>query len=98
MPCMIALLAFFFPRVVIAILALLTNYMHVYQSFLWPLLGFFFMPYTTLAYAWAMNAQGSVSGFYLVIVIIAVLVDLGVTGGGARVQRTRVVRVERVER
>ena len=96
MPCLLALAAFFFPRVVIALLALFTHYLGAaYHSLLWPLLGFIFLPYTTLAYAWAMNSNGSVSGIYLVVVVIAVLVDLGVTGGGARVQRTRVVRVER---
>jgi len=96
MPCLIVLIAFFFPRVVIAVLALLTNYMATaYQTLIWPLLGFFFLPYTTLAYAWAKNSHGSVDGIYLIVVIIAVLVDLGVLGGGARARRGRVVVVER---
>ncbi len=51
MPCVLVLIAFFFPRVVIVLLALLTNYMgSAYHSLLWPVLGFFFMPCTTLAY------------------------------------------------
>ena len=61
-----------------------------YQTFLWPLLGFIFMPYTTLAYALAKNEHGSVSGIYLVIVIIAVLVDLGAMGGAEKTRRTRI--------
>jgi hypothetical protein len=69
-----------------------------YQTFIWPLLGFLVMPYTTLAYAWAINSNGSVNGIYLVVVVIAVLVDLGSTGGSTRVRRTRVVRVEQVPR
>jgi hypothetical protein len=94
MPCLVALIALFLPRVVIACLALFTNYMSTaYQTLLWPLLGFFFMPYTTLAYAWAKNSHGSVDGGYLVVVIVAVLIDLGVVGGGARARKTRVVRV-----
>lgn len=97
MPCFIALIAAFFPRVVIAILALLTNYMSsAYHTLLWPLLGFFFMPYLTLAYAWAINSHGSVKGVYLVVCIVAALIDLGVVGGGARARRTRVVRVRPV--
>ena len=96
MPCLLAIIAFFFPRLVIAVLALFTGYMaSAYHTLLWPLLGFLFMPYTTLVYAWAVNSHGSVDGGYFVAVLIAVLVDLGVIGGGARVRRTRVVRVER---
>ena len=37
--------------------------------------------WATLAYAWAINENGSVSGLYLVAVILAVLLDLGVLGG-----------------
>ena len=58
-----------------------------YQTVLWPLLGFIFMPYTTLAYAWAKNTHGSVEGFYLVVLIVAVLLDLGSVGGGAAARR-----------
>ena len=91
MPCLLVLIAFFFPRLVIALLALLTDYMSTaYHSFLWPLLGFFFLPYTTLAYAWAINSHGSVEGVHLAVVIVAVLVDLGVLGGGARARRVRI--------
>ncbi len=96
MPCFLVLIAFFFPRIVIALLALGTHYMaSAYHTLLWPLLGFFFAPYTTLAYAWAMNSHGSVEGPYLIVVIIAVLVDLGVLGGGARTRRVRVARADR---
>jgi hypothetical protein len=56
---------------------------------LWPLLGFFFLPLTMLAYAWAVNTNGTVTGIYLVVVIVAVLVDLGIVGGGARSGRQR---------
>jgi hypothetical protein len=97
MPCLLALIAFFFPRVVILCLAIFTHYLSTaYTNWIWPVLGFFFMPYTTLAYAWAINSHGSVQGGYLVAVILAVLLDLGVIGGGAKVRRTRVVRVQRV--
>jgi hypothetical protein len=45
------------------------------------------MPWTVLAYAWAMNAHGSVEGLYLVAVVAAVIDDLGAHGQGARHQR-----------
>jgi hypothetical protein len=95
MPCLVGILAFFFPRLVIILLALFTGYMDVYRTLLWPLLGFFFVPYATLAYAWAMNAHGSLQGGYLLVFIIAVLVDIGVIGGGERARRVRVVKVRR---
>jgi hypothetical protein len=50
---------------------------------LWPALGFLFMPYTTLAYMWAvLNNNKMVNGLWLVVVVIAVLADLGFIGGG----------------
>lgn len=84
MPCLLALLALLFPRLVIILLAIFSSYLHnAFNTFIWPLLGFFFMPFTVLAYAWAMNANGHVSGIYLLVVVIAVLFDLGSIGGGA---------------
>jgi hypothetical protein len=61
-----------------------------YHTLLWPLLGFLFMPLTTLAYAFAMNSNnGSVSGGYLVLVVLAVLIDLGIIGGSSSTRRRR---------
>lgn len=90
MPCFVALIAFFFPRVAIVLIWLLSDYLgRAYLTVLWPLLGFVFAPFTTLAYALAINSNGSVSGFYLVLVIIAVLLDLGHLGGGAKARKKR---------
>lgn len=54
-----------------------------FQTTLWPFLGFLFMPLTTLAYGWAINSRGSVAGVHLVLVVVAVLIDLGLIGGSA---------------
>lgn len=84
MPCLLGCLAIFFPRVVIVLIWLFSDYFrHAYQTVIWPLLGFLFMPVTMLTYAFAMNAHGRLDGIYLVIFVIAVLVDLGLIGGGA---------------
>ncbi|MBX3405174.1 MAG: hypothetical protein KF869_00295 [Phycisphaeraceae bacterium] len=85
MPCLVAAIAFFFPRLAIILIAIFSDYLGRAFSgeWLWPVLGFFFMPYTVLAYAFAQNAGGGVHGLYLVLVIVAVLCDLGVIGGGA---------------
>jgi hypothetical protein len=69
MPCLIGCLALSAPRFAIVLVVLFSDYIgRAYETRLWPLLGFFFMPLTTLAYAWAINSQGSVSGGYLVVV------------------------------
>jgi hypothetical protein len=84
MPCLLGCLALLTPRLVLVLVWLFSNYLgRAYHTAIWPVLGFFFLPLTTLAYAFAMNSNyGSVSGIYLVIVVIAVLVDLGLIGGG----------------
>lgn len=91
MPIMLGCLALFFPRLVIVLVAIFSDYLSraFHGEWWWPLLGFFFLPFTTLAYALAMNQGGGVKGVYLVLVIVAVLLDLGVIGGNARVQKRR---------
>jgi hypothetical protein len=84
MGCLVGCIALAFPRLVLFAIFLFSNYLgRAYETNFWPFLGFLFMPLTTLAYAWAMNSQGTVSGIYLVAVVIAVILDLGLTGKGA---------------
>jgi hypothetical protein len=90
MPCLAVIVALFVPRLVLFLVWLLSDYLHrAYDTVLWPLLGFFFMPLTTLAYAWAINSSGQVAGFQFVIVVLAVLVDLGFIGGSGASRRRR---------
>ena len=95
MPCLLGCLALLFPRLVIVLVVVFSDWLgNAYETVIWPLLGFLFMPLTTLAYALAINAQGTVSGKYLVFVVLAVLIDLGLIGGSAsskQVRRTVVV-------
>lgn len=89
MPLLVGCLALSAPRLAIALVVLFSDYIgHAYQSAFWPFLGFLFMPVTTLAYAWAINSRGSVTGVSLVVVVIAVLIDLGIVGRSAA-QRKR---------
>lgn len=84
MPCCIALLALIAPRIAIILVVLLSDYIGTaYETTLVPLLGFFVLPTTTLAYAWAIHSRGSVEGIQLAVVVLAVLIDLGVVGAGA---------------
>jgi hypothetical protein len=92
MGCLVGCFALLFPRLVLFFMFLFSNYLgRAFETNFWPFLGFFFMPFTTLAYAWAINSNGTVSGIYLVVVVIAVLFDLGVTGNGANEGRKRYV-------
>lgn len=84
MPCLLGCLALAVPRVVIVLLVLFSDYIgRAYLTLVWPLLGFIFFPTTTLAYAFAINQNNSLSGIYLFIFVLAVLIDLGLIGGGS---------------
>ena len=90
MPCLVGCLALAMPRFAIVMVVIFSDYIgRAYQTALWPVIGFLFMPLTTLAYAWAINSRGSVSGVYLVVVVVAVLMDLGVIGGSASRRKLR---------
>lgn len=86
MPCCALLLIFSLgPRFAMVLIWFFSNYLgraYGTQTLL-PLLGWLFLPWTTLAYAWAINSRGEVAGFQAVVVVLAVLVDLGLVGGGA---------------
>jgi len=89
MPCLLALFALISPRLAIVVLALLTDDLSRSMGSWWlPLLGFFVLPWTTLAYAFMWNTgTHEVRGFEWFIVIIAFLADLGSIGGTARGRR-----------
>jgi len=91
MPCFVGCLAVAFPRLALGLVFLFSNFLgRAYETTLWPLLGFFFMPLTTLAYAAAINWNGSVTGGYFAMVLVAALFDLGLVGGsGWRARRRR---------
>ena len=93
MPCLLGCLALATPRLVIVLVAIFSRYLHdAYQTALWPILGFLFLPLTTLTYAWAWHiGNGQVHGIGLIAVIIAVLFDLGLLGGGGKSSK-KVVR------
>jgi hypothetical protein len=68
---------------------LTSNYLdRAYHGLLIPLLGFIFLPITTLAYAWMVNSGLPIEGVNLVILIVAVLLDAG-SHGSAGYYRTR---------
>jgi hypothetical protein len=91
MPCFVGCLALAMPRFAIVMVVVFSDYIgRAFQTTLWPLLGFLVMPLTTLAYAWAINSRGSAQGIHLVVVVVAVLIDLGLIGGSASRRRSNV--------
>ena len=104
MPCLVGCLALSMPRLALILVWLFSPGWlgAAYQTRIWPVLGFLFMPLTTLAYAYAWHlGAGHISGGGLVLLIVAVLVDLGLFGSGERARRSRkaspvVIKGERV--
>ena len=90
MGCLVVLIAITLPRFVMVVLWLFSDYLsHAYGTWLLPLIGFFFLPTTTLAYAIAQNRYRGVRGAGLVLVVLGVLVDFGVVGGGRGIAKKR---------
>ncbi len=84
MPCLFAVIALLSPRFALFLMFLFTDWLSQSMgSSLVPLIGFFILPWTTLAYAlcWAVGDH-QVSGFSWFIVIVAFIVDLGSYFGG----------------
>ena len=91
MCCVLLLLAFFTPRIVLFLLWLFTNYLsRAFDAFPLPFLGFLFLPATTLAYAVAQNELGGINGLGLIVVLIGLAFDIGLLGGGARQRRSAI--------
>lgn len=90
MPCLLLIVFLAFPRVALVVLFIFTNYLQrAYHGLLFPLIGFVFVPLTTLAYAWMVNTRQPVEGINLMILIIAVVIDLGGLSGGEYHRRRR---------
>ncbi len=89
MPCLLALLAVAFPRVAIVLLWLFTTFFNVLQTnILVPILGFLFLPLTLIVYTFLLRTYGGHLGTtQLVFLFIAVVVDLGLVGGGTMRRR-----------
>jgi hypothetical protein len=91
MPCLILIILIGFPRVALVLMWLFSTYLQraFHGGLLIPLLGFLFLPFTTIVYAWEINSGMPTAGINLLWLLIAVIIDLGGLGGGAHRQSRR---------
>ena len=91
--CLVALVAFISPRLrELPHLVVRRPDEHRVDSFWWGLLGFIFLPWTTLAWAVAYAPIKGVTGFGWFIVIFAFVVDIMTHVGSAQARRNRRLR------
>jgi hypothetical protein len=85
MGCLVALLALLSPRLALFALWLFGDLLgRAFESWLVPLLGFFLLPWTTLAYAVMWSSSNQVYGFEWFLVGLAFLIDIGSYAHGQR--------------
>jgi hypothetical protein len=88
MPCILALLALLTPRLVIVLLWLFTTWFRgVFDSVLWPILGFLFAPTTMLWYSAVQHWFGGQWSLWPVLgLIVALVIDISPARGRRRVR------------
>jgi hypothetical protein len=87
MPCLIALFALISPRLALFFIWVFSNLLsRAFESWAVPLIGFFLLPWTTLAYAAMWSSSDRVYGFEWFIVALGFLFDLA---SYSRVERRR---------
>ena len=83
MPILLLLTGYFFPRIMIIILYLFTGWWkNAFDGILLPILGFIFMPLTVLWYG--ISETYFPGNIQTIGLVVAVLLDLGLIGRGAR--------------
>ncbi|HXE52622.1 MAG TPA: hypothetical protein VN541_06370 [Tepidisphaeraceae bacterium] len=89
MPCLLVIFALGFPRLALFLIWLLSDWIgSAFETKIWPLLGFFFFPYTTLCYLWASLAtHHRINGGWVFLIVFGVLLDLASSGSARRRKR-----------
>jgi len=93
MGCLLAIFAGMFPRLALVIfwIARPERMDDTFTTFLWPVLGIIFLPFTTLIYVLLYNPRTGVTGSDWWWIALAVVLDIGHWGATAS-QRSAVPR------
>lgn len=85
MPCLAALLALFVPRLVVVVTYLFTPWFNgMFETLLWPILGFIFTPTFLLWYSVVVNVYDGTWGLLQVVVgVIALVIDFSPSAGAS---------------
>ena len=79
--CLVFLLALFAPRFALALVWIFGNRVELaFDSWIWPLLGLVFLPWTTLAYVLAWGPLHGVSGVGWLVVALGLAADIATYG------------------
>jgi hypothetical protein len=89
MGCLLVLLALLTPRFILLVLWLFSDYLNAaFSSGWWGILGFVFLPTTTIAFAVAENEfsarGGGIEAAGIIAIVLGVALDLGLLGGSGR--------------
>lgn len=86
--CLVLIFALISPRLALFAIFLFSDLLsRAFDSWVIPLLGFFLLPWTTLAFAVMWSFDDGVVGFDWFIVAFAFLVDIGAFAKGGRRRR-----------
>jgi hypothetical protein len=91
MPCFVLLVLITFPRLALALMWFFSDYLQraFHGGQVLPVIGFLFLPLTTIVYAWELNSGMPTVGVNLLWLLVAAVIDLGGLGGGAHRQSRR---------
>jgi hypothetical protein len=82
MCCLVTILLLLGPRVAGVLWWILdtAKWDAAFGSIIWPILGIMFLPWTTIAYVF--STVGGISGFDVILIMIALVADVMTLGGG----------------
>lgn len=83
MPCLLVVIALLTPRLLIAILWFATNWFRgMFDTVLWPILGFFFLPTTLLWYSAVQHCFGGQWTLWPIVgMVVSLMIDLSPASG-----------------
>ena len=83
MPCLLTLLALAAPRLVVALLWFFTGWFSgLFNSLLWPVLGFIFLPTTLFWYSAVQHWFGGQWSLWPIVgIVIALMIDISPASG-----------------